>query len=108
MIDLTPIFRALITLFAAIITYFVVPWLKERTTAAQQERIKTIYRIAVLAAEQSVGEGHGAEKLHKAQHIIEEHGYTFDPAILESVVYEELNLWKISEANDDADEQPVS
>ena len=39
-IDLTSIANAVIALIAAIITAFVIPWIRSKTTAAQFEKIK--------------------------------------------------------------------
>jgi len=39
MIDLTPIANAVIAVVAVAITVYLVPWLRNRTTAAQREEI---------------------------------------------------------------------
>ena len=51
-IDLTSIANAVIALIAAIITAFVIPWIRSKTTAAQFEKIKMWVTVAVEAAEQ--------------------------------------------------------
>ena len=51
-IDMTQIFLALISLLGVIITSVVVPYFKSRTTAQQQETIKSIVSVAVYAAQQ--------------------------------------------------------
>ena len=62
-IDLTSIANAVIALIAAIITAFVIPWIRSKTTAAQFEKIKMWVTVAVEAAEQLyTGSGRGAEK----------------------------------------------
>lgn len=61
--DITPVVNTLIALIAAIITAFVIPWVKSKTTAAQREEIEAWVRIAVTAAEQIYsGSGKGKEK----------------------------------------------
>lgn len=61
--DITPVVKAAVALVAAIITYVVVPYIKARTTAEEQNNINAWVRIAVQAAEQTfVGEHRGAEK----------------------------------------------
>lgn len=61
--DITPVVNGIIALIAAVITAFVVPWIKSKTTAAQREEINAWVRIAVTAAEQIYkGEGKGKEK----------------------------------------------
>ena len=45
-IDLTSIANAVIALIAAIITAFVIPWIRSKTTAAQFEKIKMWVTVA--------------------------------------------------------------
>ena len=52
MIDLTPIFQAIIALLAALVTYKLIPWIKSRTTERQQQNLFVAAKIAVMAAEQ--------------------------------------------------------
>ena len=49
--DITPVIQAVTVLLAAIITTFVVPYIKSKTTAAQQSQINAWVKIAVSAAE---------------------------------------------------------
>ncbi len=61
--DITPVVNAVIALAAALVTAFVIPWIKSKTTAAQREEIEAWVRIAVTAAEQIYsGAGKGKEK----------------------------------------------
>ncbi len=61
--DITPVVNAVIALIAAVVTAFVIPWVKSKTTAAQREEIEAWVRIAVTAAEQIYsGSGKGKEK----------------------------------------------
>ena len=48
-IELTSIANAVIALIAAIITAFVIPWIRSKTTAAQFEKIKMWVTVAVEA-----------------------------------------------------------
>ena len=100
MIDLTPIFQALILLLATIITSKLIPWIKTKTTNEQQEKMTVAYRVAVFAAEQLCGAGNGTDKKHKAKEIVEKAGFTFDDNLLEATVYECLNQFK--ETDEDA------
>ena len=62
MIDLTPIVEAIVALVAAVITAFVIPWLKGKIDADKLEEIELWVTVAVEAAEQLyVGSGRGAE-----------------------------------------------
>lgn len=61
--DITPVVNGVIALIAAVITAFVIPWIRSKTTAAQREEINAWVRIAVTAAEQIYsGVGKGKEK----------------------------------------------
>ena len=50
MIDLTPIVEAIVALVAAIITAFVIPWLKGKIDADKLEEIELWVTVAVEAA----------------------------------------------------------
>ena len=51
MIDLTPIFQALIALVAALITAFLIPYIKTKMSTEQQENLVQLVEFSVLAAE---------------------------------------------------------
>ena len=87
MINLTPIINALILLIAAFVTYRVIPWIKANTTEKQQKIIETAIQIAVFAAEQIYGAGHGSEKLEYAQQYLHDHGYEVDVREIEAAVH---------------------
>lgn len=50
--DLTPVFNALTALLAAVITAFVIPWIKRQTTEKDRETLLAWVEIAVSAAQQ--------------------------------------------------------
>ena len=63
MVDITPIINAVIALIAAIISVFLIPWIKANTTEQQRKTMLELIKIAVAAAEQIYeGEGRGEEK----------------------------------------------
>ena len=90
-INLTPVLQAVIGLLAALITYKLIPWIKARTTTAQQEQIKAAVKIAVFAAEQIYGAGKGEEKLDYAVAWLHDHGYDVSRAEIEATIYDYLN-----------------
>ena len=90
-INLTPIIQALIALFAALITYRLIPYIKSKTTGEQQEQLRAAVRVAVYAAEQIFGAGHGAEKMDYALAWLREQGYEIDSREIEAAVGELLN-----------------
>lgn len=90
-IDLTAIFQAIIALLAAIITYKVIPWIKARTTAEEQEMLKATIKTLVFAAEQMYGAGKGAEKLDWVIAQLKERGYSAHRTEIEATVGEYIN-----------------
>ena len=94
--DITPVIHAVTVLLAAIITTFVVPYIKSKTTAAQQNQINAWVKIAVSAAEQIYnGPGRGEDKKKYVVEWLRQHGVTVDAdkldAMIEAAVYDLKN-----------------
>ena len=87
-IDLTPIFQALIALLASIITIKVIPWIKARTTAQQQEMLRATVSVVVYAAEQLYGAGAGKDKLMYVKGQLARKGFHVDIDEIEAAVHE--------------------
>ena len=108
MIDLTPLFQALIALLGAIITYKLIPWIKARTTNEQQSVLRATIRTFVYAAEQIYGAGNGGEKLDYVIAQLTAKGYTADRAEIEAAVGEYINGWpaiKVADEKTDPHEE---
>ena len=93
MIDLTPIINAAIMLISAVITAFVIPWIKGKIDAQKLSKIMNWVKIAVNAAEQIYTEAKmGEKKKEYVLNFLASKGYTLDPekidAMIESAVYE--------------------
>jgi hypothetical protein len=88
MIDLTPIFQALISLIALIITIKVIPWVKAKTTSQQQAILRAAVSVAVYAAEQMYIAGKISNKLNYVKTVLELQGYTVDMNEIEAAVRE--------------------
>lgn len=87
MIDLTPIMEAIIALVVAVITGFVIPWLKGKIDADKLEQIKLWVTVAVEAAEQLYnGTGRGEEKKAYVVKFLQEKGFTIDPDSLDKLI----------------------
>lgn len=87
MIDLTPIMEAIIALVVAVITAFVIPWLKGKIDADKLEQIKLWVTVAVEAAEQLYnGTGRGEEKKAYVVKFLQEKGFTLDPDSLDKLI----------------------
>ena len=74
-IDLTQIVVALIGLLSAVITTFLVPYLKSKLTEDQQKKLDAVVKIGVYAAEQIFPPEKWEEKKQYAQQIVQEAGY---------------------------------
>ena len=76
MIDLTPVFNAIIALATALATAFLIPWIRSRMTSEQREELLAWVDIAVAAAEQLfIGSGRGDEKKEYVLRFLATHGY---------------------------------
>ena len=79
-IDLTQIILAIITLIGALITRYLIPWIKEKTNEKQFEALKILAKVGVYAAEQYVLD------------FLKQNGYEIDApavdALIESLVRE--------------------
>ena len=87
-IDITDFVNALLSLCAAVVTGFLVPWLKAKASAAEMERLELCAEVGVKAAEQLFGAGFGEEKLRYAESYLLERGIRVDRAAIEAKVQE--------------------
>lgn len=86
-IDLTPILQAVITLVAALITTFLVPYIKNKVNDEKLAQIKMWVKIAVEAAEQIYTEdGRGSEKKAYVMQFLDAKGYTFDAQSVDNLI----------------------
>lgn len=85
-IDLSQLLCAVLALCSALITTFVVPWLKSRTDAEGLETMSFWVTTAVRAAEQYFGSGEGQAKKQYVQNALAEKGFSVDDGIIESAV----------------------
>ena len=86
-IDLTPIINEVIMLITVIITAFLIPWIKSKTTESQQCSMISWARIAVAAAEQIfTGDGRGEEKKQYVMDFLKEHGFKIDETSVSNLI----------------------
>lgn len=100
MIDITPIINAVIALIAALISVFLIPWIKANTTAKEQKTLLELIKIAVAAAEQIYeGVGRGDEKKQYVLDFLASKGIKVDDeavnAAIESYV-QQLNAGSLT------------
>lgn len=97
-IDLTELLQALIGLLAALITCWLIPYLKAKATKERQGLVDAAINTLVYAAEQLFGAGAGREKLEYVKKALRDRGFTVDDARIEAAVYELLNKLKTDKA----------
>ena len=86
MMDLTPVFNAFIALAAALITAFVVPWIKRNTSEKDREEFLKWVEIAVAAAEQLFYSTQGKEKKKAVVAFLEAQGFTFTESEIDAAI----------------------
>ena len=93
MIDLTNIVEAVIALAVTIITAFLVPWIKSKTTAQDREELLAWVDIAVAAAQQLYHQCSGQQRLDYALSVLSAEGFDIDSdAVLDAVEAAVLKL----------------
>lgn len=92
-IDLTQIITAILGLFAALITYRLVPFIKAKTTNEQQAYIRALVKAGVFAAEQIYKtEGMGRQKMEYVKSFLQGHGFEINVTEIEAAVSEYINM----------------
>lgn len=91
-INLTPIIEAVFALLGAIITAFVIPWIKSKLSENQLKELQIWVNAAVAAAEQIFSDpGSGMEKKEYVLEFLESKGFEIDEGsidkLIESAVY---------------------
>lgn len=86
MIDLTPIINVAITILAGIALRYLVPWLREKTTAKQREDMLVWVDIAVQAAQQLYYQADGKARLDHAMYVLNEAGFDINDTTLRNAV----------------------
>lgn len=75
-IDITPVVNAVIALTATVVSAFLIPWIKSKTTAQQRSELVAWAKIGVAAAEQIyVGQGRGDEKKQYVLEFLKSKGF---------------------------------
>jgi hypothetical protein len=100
--DLSPIVQAVFALLAALITYKLVPWIKSKTTAQQQQVLDAAINVAVYAAEQLYGAGRGEEKLDYALKYLTAKGYNIGSQTVKNGVEAAVKALSFQQATTDA------
>ena len=86
MIDLTPILNAVIALAAALITAFLIPWIRKKIGAENMDDFLQWVEIAVAAAEQLYESTDGEKKKEYVVDFLEDKGFKFNMEELENAI----------------------
>ena len=85
-VDLTQIILAIITLISAVLTGFVIPWLKNKLTDHQYEVFNGLVRVGVFAAEQLFTSEQWKEKKQYVVNLLLENGYSVDATAVDALI----------------------
>ncbi|MCI9157152.1 MAG: holin [Lawsonibacter sp.] len=86
MTDLTPVINAFIALVAALITAFVIPWIKRNTSAKDREELLKWVEIAVMAAQQLYQQLDGSKRKEYVLNFLREKGYDVTSAEVDNAI----------------------
>ena len=109
-IDLTQIILAVIALLSAIITGFVIPWLKNKLTDHQYDALATLVRVGVYAAEQLFTSEMWKEKKEYVVNLLKQNGYTVDTLAVDALIEATVRELRIEQGGPKAvqEEQEVA
>ena len=87
MVDLTPIISAVLTLIISLVSAFLIPYIKAKTSEEQFNTIKLWVQIAVQAAEMLyVGSGRAEEKKQYVIEFLKSKGFTLNAEEIENLI----------------------
>lgn len=87
MSDITVVINAVIALIAAVVSTFLIPWIKSKTTIQQREQLVSWAKIAVAAAEQMFkGYGRGDEKKQYVLDFLSQNGFSVNEASVNAAI----------------------
>ena len=76
--DAETLIRLLVALTGIVLTFFLIPWLKTKTTAEQRDSVAATVKTLVRAAEQLFGPGTGEIKLSYVAEALAKRGIVID------------------------------
>lgn len=103
-IDITPIIEAVITLIAAVITVFIIPWIKSKVSASKWDNLCSYAETFVKCAEMTFkGTGLGKDKkkwvTEKLTELANKQGLKFSPEAIEAAIEAAVKAMKDSTDN---------
>lgn len=105
-IELTELFQAVLAALAALVTGYLIPWLKSKAGKEKQELVNTMIDVAVYAAQQLYETNTISNRLDYACEWLKEHGVSVDRAQVEAGVkrYKSGSLTELISATPEAKE----
>lgn len=85
-VDWTQIFLAILTIISALVTGFLIPYLRAKLTDKQKSDLAFWLDILVAAAETAYGSGQGKEKKEWVLMRLKELGIQFDEQIISDAI----------------------
>ena len=85
-VDVTEIVRIVIALIVAVVSGFVIPWIKSKVDQNTLNKVLTYVEIFVAAAEQLYDKSEGALKKQYVLEKLEQMGFKIDANILDSEI----------------------
>ena len=84
--DYTQIISAVIALISALVSAFLIPWIKTKIDADKLQTLRTYVEIGVKAAEQLYTATDGPEKKAYVLSFLAEKGITFDSEVVDKLI----------------------
>lgn len=86
-IDITAVMNAVAALIAAIVSTFLIPWIRSKITTQHREQLVAWVKIAVSAAEQIFkGSGRGEEKKQYVLDFLIKNGFSVDEEVVNAAI----------------------
>ena len=99
--DYTMLFEGIITVIVALITLFVIPWIKSKLSAEQLAEVIKWVKIAVQAAEMIFKEsGMGEQKKAYVVKFLNDLGISYDAEQIDSMIESAVLGLKLKECRD--------
>lgn len=101
-IDLTQIILAVITLIGAVITRYLIPWIKDKLDERKYSVFTQLVKVGVFAAEQLYNSHEGAKKKEYVVDLLKKNGYEVDSFAVDALIEATVKQLKIemgAEAN---------
>ena len=89
-IDITPVIELAITIISALITLYVIPYLRQRLSEEKFRRLSCAVSMAVKAAEQIYGSKTGQQKKEYVISYLKTKNIAFNPDEVEAMIESEV------------------